>query len=65
MVDFLLTVETSVSYWALTEVASLRVVNTTSTIKTGSICTGVSTQLAVVAIEARWTGALVSTVVIL
>lgn len=65
MVDFLLTVETSVSRWALTEVASFRVVSTTSTIKARSICTGVSTQLTVVAIEARWTGALISIVIIL
>lgn len=65
MVDFLLAVEASVSGWALAEVASFRVVNTVSIVEARPVCTGVGAQLAVVAIEARWTRALVAAVVIL
>ena len=65
MVNFLLAVETSVSHRALTEVATFGVVDTTSAIEARSIRTGIGAQLTVVAIESRWTGALVAAVIIL
>lgn len=65
MVDLLLTVETSVARGAPTEVASFGVVHAASGIKAGSVCAAVRAQLAVAAVEARWTGARVATVVVL
>lgn len=65
MVNFLFAVEASISHWALTEVTTFRVVSTTPTVKTGPICTGVGTQLTVVAIETRRTGAPVAVFVVL
>lgn len=65
MVNFLLTVEASVSHWALTEVATFRVVDTTPAIEARPICTSVGTQCTVVAIEARWTGAFIGVVTVL
>lgn len=65
MVNFLLTVKAGISHQALTEVATFRVVYTTSAIKARPICTGTGAQLTVVAIETRWAGALVAIVIIL
>lgn len=65
MVDFLLAVEASVSRRALTEVAAFRVVDTAAAIEARPICTGIGTQLTVVAIETRWAGALIAVVVVL
>lgn len=65
MVNFLFAVEASISHWALTEVTTFRVVSTTPTVKTGSICTSVGTQLTVVAIKTRRTGALVAVFIVL
>lgn len=65
MVNFLFAVEASISHWALTEVTTFRVVSTTPTIKTGPICTSVGTQLTVVAIKTRRTGALVAVFIVL
>lgn len=60
MVNLLLTVESCVSHWTLTEVASLRVVSAAATIETRAIGTSVCTQLTVVAIETRWACTLVA-----
>lgn len=65
MVDFFLTVEASVSHWALTEVATFWVVDALATIETRPICTSIGTQLTVVAIETRWAGALIAIVIVL
>lgn len=65
MVNFLFAVETSISHWALTEVTTFRVVSTTPAVKTGPICTGVGTQLTVIAIKSRRTGALVAVFIVL
>lgn len=65
MVDFFLAVETSVSRRTLTEVAPFRVVDTTPVIEARPICTCTGAQLAVVAIEAGWTSALIAVVIIL
>lgn len=64
MVNLLLTVEACVSCRALTEITTFRVVGTASTIKAWPVCTGVSTQLTVVAIKTRWTGALISIIIV-
>ena len=65
MVDFLLAVEASVSHRALTEVATVRVVDTMAAIEARPICTSVGTQFTVVAIETRWAGALIAVFIVL
>lgn len=65
MVNFLVAVEASISHWALAEVTTLRVVSTTPAVKTGPVCTSVGTQLTVVAVKTRRTGALVAVFVVL
>lgn len=65
MVNFFLTVEASVSHWALTEVATFWVVNTVAAIEARPICTSIGTQLTIVAIETRWASALVAIVIVL
>lgn len=65
MVNFLFTVEPSISHRALAEVTTFRVVNATSIVETGPICASVSTQFAVVAIKTRWAGALIAVVIVL
>lgn len=65
MVDLLLAVEASVSHRALTEVATFRVVGTAPTIEARPVCTGVGTQLTVIAVETRRAGALIAVFVVL
>lgn len=64
VVNLLLTIESCISHWTLTEVASLRVITAAATIKTRTIGTSVGTHLAVVAIKTRWAGAIVAVFIV-
>lgn len=56
MVNFLLTIETSISCGTLAVVATIWVVSTTAAIEAGSICAGHGTQLTVLPIVTRRAG---------
>lgn len=65
MINLLFTIKTSVAHGTLTEVSSVRIVSTPSTIEAGAISTSHGTQLTVSSIEARRTGAAICVLKIL
>lgn len=65
MVNLLFTIKASVACGTLTEVSSIRIIGTPSTIEAGAICTSHGTQFTVSSIEARRTGAAICVLKIL